>query len=90
MTTTRVYFSAWGYRVPELPAYAVRADHESASDAVYRSICRRAKLVVCGGPRSEGTTAEGLRHYYATLGTRAPGGGYTPGAEVWIAIEVRR
>ncbi len=90
---SRLHYTVWGRGLAllDLPAYAVQADGEGEAEAVYRSIARRNRLHVCGGPRSEGKSLmDGARHFAATLGKRCPGGGYTPIAEVWIAIEVSR
>ena len=89
----RIHFSAWGKRADELdlPAYAMRRDDGYGDDieAVCRAIERTTRLdvVTC---RPDGTSLSkgksDARHYQMTLGRPCPGGGWTPEAEIWVAI----
>lgn len=94
MTTKRVHFSSWGLGLDkiDLPAYAMRQDYESKIEAVVRACERSSGLVCCAGPRNEGTALERGQpyeyHHAFTLGRPVCGGGFSPEAEVWIAIPV--
>lgn len=81
-------YSYWGnHRDLAMPAYAMRdVDCESGIEAVRRAIERSTGLhvVTC---RPDGTSLpERDRHYQMTLGSRVPGGGWCPEAEIWVAI----
>ena len=89
----RIHFRTWG-RGPGsgLDAVAVAESYESHIAAVVRSLERRTGLVCCGGPKGEGTALHKgkpeAHHYCVTLGSPCRGGGYTPRAEIWIAIPI--
>lgn len=96
MTTIR--YATWGRGTSELDlgTSCRRLGGESDLDAVVRSVCRRTGLSICAGPRNEGTALVRnqpvARHYAFTIGrpvSRRLGGGYTPVAEVWVAIKCR-
>ena len=87
----RVDYDAWGRGLADLalPAYALASPGEGDAAAVWRAIERATGLHLCGGPRNEGRDADGARHYAATLGSPCRSGGWTPRAEIWIAIPAR-
>ncbi len=87
----RIHFSTWGPRADELdlPAYAMRRDDGDEIGAICRAIERTTRLdvVTC---RPDGVSLSrgkpDSRHYQLTLGRPCPGGGWTPKAEIWVAI----
>ena len=88
----RIYFTAWGRNSDRwtVPAYAVSDDIESDSARVAAAIARKSQLSVVT-LRSDGqgiTNGEtDSYHYQMTLGRPCPGGGWTPKAEIWFAID---
>lgn len=94
----RVAFRAWGIRPERLrdliPGYAMRHEHEGASEAVCRAIGRATgyAVVTCSpqGTSLEHGKAES-NHFQLTLGTPIPrrrGGGFSVEGTVWIAVPV--
>lgn len=91
MSRARVNYSAFGRRARELalPDYAMKGEGETKIDAVCRAIERNTRLVVVTC-RPDGTAIfskhDHRAQYQLTLGTPAPGGGWTPKAEIWVQI----
>ncbi len=94
----RIHFTAWGVSYPKLrlPAYAMRPSDKiygGEREWVCRAIERKTGLhvVTC---RPDGVSQckdlPDSRHYQLTLGRPCRGGGWSPEAELWVAIPVRK
>lgn len=99
MTPKILDVSAWGVAVGRLGlvpgAFRVRRTGSDFTDvaAVVRSVERRTRLRVCGGPCSQGTALDGRGHstahqYSMTLGRPCRTGGYSVVAELWVSIKL--
>ena len=91
---TRINFNTWGRGLDKIsiPSFAYREyDRLNAIEFVVKAFERKNNLVCCAGPKDEGKTFDRRgnvesHHYQFTLGQKVSGGGYSPVAEIWVAI----
>ena len=90
-----IYFTAWGSRDIDVPAYALLDEDESKAYAVARAIANKNGMAICAGPRFENSNVTNNNvitdhNYQITLGRPVKTGGYSVEAQVWFSIPVSK